>query len=279
MKLVQISDTHISRLGGTTNENLAKIVGLLNEQLRPDAVVHSGDVSILDPDEGGDREAARALLAGIQAPLRVLPGNHDVGEPGDGPWAGIGVTSERLAAFRSVFGEDRWVDALGEWALIGFNSEIIGSGLPEEQEQWDWLESLGGRLDGRPAIVFCHKPIWSPTAAVSSAGLSVAPEAVARLESTFAGIEVQAFASGHLHRFALGERRGAHTVSAPSTAFVHRGHEDLLGPGVSELGVVEYLLEDGAATPAFRRVAWLEDAEPMTIPAFAASAQALGVTI
>ncbi|WP_431279162.1 metallophosphoesterase family protein [Leifsonia poae] len=72
MKIVQLSDTHISHLGGATTENLKQFVDLINK-INPTFVVHSGDVAILDPDNGADREAARELLAGIQAPCVFCP--------------------------------------------------------------------------------------------------------------------------------------------------------------------------------------------------------------
>jgi hypothetical protein len=37
------------------------------------------------------------------------------------------------------------------YAVIGFNSEILATGLPEEQAQWDWLGTLAGQAAGRPA--------------------------------------------------------------------------------------------------------------------------------
>ena len=86
MRIVQISDTHLSHRGGIGNRNFEELAAFINDQLRPDLVVHTGDVSILDPDSDADRAAARELLKLISAPLRVLPGNHDVGEPGDAPW-------------------------------------------------------------------------------------------------------------------------------------------------------------------------------------------------
>jgi hypothetical protein len=104
MRIVQISDTHLSHLGGIPTRNLQRLITFINEELRPDLVVHSGDVLILDPDSAADRHAARDLLDQISAPLRVVPGNHDVGEPGDRPWGGLGVTSTRVTAFAGVFG-------------------------------------------------------------------------------------------------------------------------------------------------------------------------------
>lgn len=142
MRIVQISDTHLSHRGGIGNRNFEELAAFINDQLRPDLVVHTGDVSILDPDSDADRAAARELLKLISAPLRVLPGNHDVGEPGDAPWGGFATTSARVMAFTRVFGPDHWVEVLGGYTVIGLNSEVFATGLPEEQAPWDWLVDI-----------------------------------------------------------------------------------------------------------------------------------------
>lgn len=107
MKIVQISDTHISYLGGATRDSATRMIEFVNS-LHPDFVIHTGDVTILDPDEDRDRVAAAEVLAGLDAPLKVLPGNHDVGEPGEEPFGDRPVTSERVHAFRSTLGSITW---------------------------------------------------------------------------------------------------------------------------------------------------------------------------
>jgi 3',5'-cyclic AMP phosphodiesterase CpdA len=85
---MQLSDTHISHLDGKPSENMSLLVEYVNNELRPDLVIHTGDVVILNPDSLGDRLTAWRLHQKIDAPLLVLPGNHDVGESGDDPWMG-----------------------------------------------------------------------------------------------------------------------------------------------------------------------------------------------
>ncbi|MCI0157632.1 metallophosphoesterase [Leifsonia shinshuensis] len=280
MKIVQLSDTHISHLGGATTENLRAFVDLINS-INPTFVVHSGDVAILDPDQAEDREAARELLAGIQAPLRVLPGNHDVGERPDNAWAGLVVTPERLAAFEATFGPDHWLELVGDWAVIGVNSEIMGSGLPEEEAQWEWLATLPAQIGTRPTLVFSHKPVWNPYPEVTEHNIAIPDDSKARLLAALDGVTLAALGSGHLHHYAVStETHGDAeilTVSAPATGFAHAG---LGGPALAQQGIVEYQLgEAGAVRPFFRNLPTLVEIAPTEIPEFSAALEELGVSL
>jgi 3',5'-cyclic AMP phosphodiesterase CpdA len=259
MRIVQISDTHLSHLGGTGNRNFAELAAFINDELRPDLVIHTGDVSILDPDSDADRKTARELLGLISAPLRVLPGNHDVGEPGDKPWGGFATTSARVMAFTRVFGPDHWVELLGGYTIIGLNSEIFATGLPEEQAQWDWLDTLAGQTGGQPALVFCHKAFWPPVSESAEVALSIPGSVLDRLLRALDHIDIKVYGSGHLHRFEVGRYGDALTVRAPSTAFVTRTHDDLAGPGLRQLGVVEYRCGPGDVDVFFRSVPTLTE--------------------
>lgn len=280
MRIIQISDTHISHLGGSTADNARRVVAYVNA-LQPDFVVHTGDVTILDPDEDRDRSAAKEILAAIAAPAYVLPGNHDVGEPGDEPFGDRPVTSARVAAFRAHFGEDRFVADVGEWAVVGVDSELFDSGLPEEAEQWDWIEELPARLGGRPVLFFTHKPVWALTPALQDTRLSVGPGALPRLEAVLARLNVRAFGSGHLHHYRLTWRDDVPVVSAPSTAFVHRGavSEDVVGHGLVQLGVVEYELDGDVAMPYFRAPQGLVEPEFLDVEEARTALDAMGVTL
>lgn len=79
MKIAHISDLHISAEGKTLGvapmaENLGRVVAHINA-LAPDVVLVSGDIS----HEGTLAEVSRAggILAGLNAPYYVTPGNHD----------------------------------------------------------------------------------------------------------------------------------------------------------------------------------------------------------
>ncbi len=78
MIIAQISDTHIlarsSDQGASRAENLRHCVADINRQ-GVDAVIHTGDsVHQAEPDEYAH---LREILAGLQAPLFLVPGNRD----------------------------------------------------------------------------------------------------------------------------------------------------------------------------------------------------------
>lgn len=268
MRIVQLSDTHLTALGGITSANFEQIVTFVNQQLRPDLVVNTGDTILLSPDREADRSASKALHDRFDAPVRVVPGNHDVGEPGSTPWMGLSVTSERVARFREAFGGDRFVDELGEWAVVGIDSELLGSGLPEEAEQWEWLAEVGRANGGRPVALFLHKPLWWDGPAVADHALAVDEADRDRIVSLLAGCPLKVVGSGHLHRYlATWRTDDLLAVWAPSTAFVVAAKEWRLG-GLNQLGVVEYDLSTSEPQAWFRALPTLVEEEPFSLAEF-----------
>jgi 3',5'-cyclic AMP phosphodiesterase CpdA len=274
MRIVQISDTHISHLGGRASENFSCAADYVNEQLRPDLVIHTGDVVVLNPDNGEDRQTAWRLHQLIKAPVLVLPGNHDVGETGDNPWMGLAVTSERIEGHIRTWGPDRFFE-LGPagsradgWALVGLNSERMSSELPEEAEQWEWLESIAARVRGMSVALFLHKPLWWGGV---EKGITVARADRDRLLGTFRSSRVRLVGNGHVHRYRTGAEGGIFTVSAPSLTFASPADPDH-GLGPSSSGVVEYQVDGEHIEARFCAVPGVEGTEDiLSMPEVAAA--------
>jgi 3',5'-cyclic AMP phosphodiesterase CpdA len=263
MRIIQFSDTHISHLGGVGYANAERLVDYLNEVAAPDLAINTGDVVILDPDAADDRDAAIRIHERIQAPLRVLPGNHDVGECARDPWRGLGVTSERVQAFRSAWGSDRFAlfgDAARDaqdWAFVGISSELCGSGLPEEDEQWTWLEGVAAEAAGRSVMLFLHKPLVIDDGTRDGVTLSAA--ARERILGTFRGGDLRVIANGHVHRYRRAVADDVMTVWAPSLAFATKAEPELkFGPGPA--GIVEYLVRGSRVEARFVTVPGIEGA-------------------
>ncbi len=265
MRIVQISDTHLSHLGGVTTANLRLIAGWVNATLRPDLIVNTGDIVAASPDQPLDRRWAREVHDAFDAPVVYLPGNHDVGEPGTAPWKGLGVTSDRVAAHCEVFGPDHFAVRDGGWLLVGLNSELLGSGLAEEDTQWRWLEEEFSAPGDQRVLIFCHKPLWLPSTTPSTVALNVPGHARERLMA-LAGDRLAAVGSGHLHRYRRWprpERSRILEVWAPSTGFI--GQTDTESPYFGQLGVVEWRLDGGDANAWFRAPVDLEEREATAI--------------
>lgn len=254
MRIVQISDTHISHLGGAPSDNMSLLIDHVNNELRPDLVVHTGDVVIANPDSAQDHKAAWSLVQKLDAPVHVLPGNHDVGESAARPWMELPVTSNRIAAFAKTWGQDRFflpgspATRSADWIFIGLNSERFSSGLPEEQEQWAWLADAAEQARDKSLMLFLHKPLWYPDAWPT---VTIAPADRGRLLSLFAGTRLRAVASGHVHRHRRSLEGDILTVWAPSLTFALPADPER-GLGPSEPAIVEYVI-DGDAIEAHER--------------------------
>jgi 3',5'-cyclic AMP phosphodiesterase CpdA len=264
MRIVQISDTHLFEGGGSTARNAERVVAFVNETLRPDLVVHSGDLVGISPDHDGDRSAAFEAHAALRAPLRAVPGNHDVGEPGEAPWMGLGVSSARVGEHRRVFGEDRFVETFDGWCVLGINSQLLDSGIAEEDEQWDWLEGALSAAAGRSVVLFLHRPLWNPTAGDSANQNGVSDAARQRLLALPGSERLRAVGSGHLHRYRRQLRGDLLEVWAPGVACPGSRFEE---PAYfRQCGIVEWRLEGDAVDAWFRAPADLEEPEFDEIP-------------
>jgi 3',5'-cyclic AMP phosphodiesterase CpdA len=257
-RVAQISDSHAGARGGVPRDNLRRVVDHLNHEVRPDFVVHTGDAVALDPDLESDRVVIRELLSGLDAPYRLVPGNHDIGDVGTPPWNGLGTTPQRIAAYREFWGADHWVETVDGWTLIGFDSQLVGTGLSEEAEQWRWLEEVA-RSGRDPVILFSHRPAFPPEPRFAEAALTEAERG--RLLSLFEGGRLRALGSGHLHHFKTGAHDGIDVVWAPAVGAIP-------WPG-EHAGLVVWDLDGGAIHPRFEHVPGLEDREFSEIPELA----------
>lgn len=139
LRVVQLSDVHLLRNDPTRLERFNQIFKLALDQ-RPDWLVLSGDLTDQGFEDPDDLIWAKKHLDAIGQPVLIIPGNHDIGDkPGQGPNA---INAKRLAAWNHVFGSDHFVKDIGPWRLIGLNSLLIASDLPEEHQQLQWLDQM-----------------------------------------------------------------------------------------------------------------------------------------
>lgn len=223
MKIAQISDTHLSDRHGFFVENFLRTVDAVNDW-QPDLVIHTGDLSINGADRKADLDFSMRAMERIDAPVRVLPGNHDVGEEPGFEQLDQPTTEARLRIYQQMVGDDRWAfDAGAGWRIIGLNAQVLGTGLDREAEQFDWLELelSTAAAAGRPIGIFTHKPLFFPRHITGDTPGTIFMPAGARsrMFSLLTRHRVRFVASGHLHKFLDIRLAGTRWIWAPATAY------------------------------------------------------------
>lgn len=218
-RIVQISDTHLGASLGVPAQWAPTVAWL--EADPPDLVVHSGDIVLADPDDPNDRAFAAGLVAQLPGDVVAIPGNHDVGEYGEGR----PVLERRAAVFRHTYGADRFVRDLAGWRIIGVDAYLLGQAAHD-----DWFgDALA--IDG-PVLVFVHQPVrgdrddeWKMTDTARTA-----------FDAVTAGADVRVVASGHRHR----SYRDGRYVWCPSLTITGEEHDVVGDPA---LGLLEHTID------------------------------------
>ncbi len=237
-RIIVISDPHLSPTHGFFWDNWCRACEVVN-RLAPDAVIVSGDLCINGPDSDAEVAFARRALGRLKPPVHAVPGNHDVGDEPPGQEADQIIDADRLRRWLSAFGADRFAFDADNWRVLGINAQLLGSGLPQEDEQDAWIDAELAAVS-RPVLLALHKPLFlqSPDETEVTA-TSINPEPRARLLRRLRGTPVRAVISGHLHCHRDVVRDGLRHVWAPSTAFLVQEPADAAADNVVDILSVE----------------------------------------
>ncbi len=247
-RLIQIADLHLGAGREHHLDNWRKVRAWI-ASVRPDLAVVNGDMIMSDPDSETDHAFARAEIDRAGIPCRFLPGNHDIGDNvvfGKMPQR---VNAERLARFRRHYGDDRWSFTAAGWTFVGINAQLFGSGgMPEEADQWAWLENSLAHSAG-PVALFAHKPLFldqpaetdTDDPALRQSCLDAASRA--RLLALCHKAGVKLISSGHKHQTRTFSLEGIYYFWGPSTACVN-GAPTALHWGTREVGFIDYRFRD-----------------------------------
>jgi Icc protein len=229
--VAQISDPHL-RLGDPAPEaSLARAVAAVNAlPSPPHAVVLTGDVAdAAHPDEYA---SARAILRDLDAPLHVLPGNHDDAE-----------------AFADAFGATAWATTIGGLRLVGCDTTIPGS--PAGRLDLDWLEERLSEDRATPTIVAMHHaPFDVGMLALDAIGLPPA-QRTALADLLRRSPHVRRVISGHVHRSATADAVGG-CAALPCTSVHAQTRLEIgatefdISPGEPAGFMLHALLDSGA---------------------------------
>ncbi|WP_457646379.1 phosphodiesterase [Profundibacter sp.] len=213
MLIAQISDTHIAGPGLKTNgiapmaENLARCVDAINAlTMQPDLVLLSGDVT----NDATRAEVLRAgeILAGLNSPLYLVPGNHDDRAVLWDVFGG-GAVPARADGFVN------YVVNGADLRIIALDSVAQGhSGGMFCETRAAWLRAALADGGDQPTVIFMHHPpLKCGVPETDQDGFEGADE----LGAIVAGYpNIQRILCGHIHLLTHARWNGTVVTTAPS---------------------------------------------------------------
>jgi Icc protein len=215
MLIAQITDLHIKPAGELaygrveTAAYLERAVGaLLALDPRPDVVIATGD--LVDAGSPAEYDRLRRLLAPLDIPLYVVPGNHDARRALHAAFAGEGYLPD---------GGDFLHYTVEDWPVRLIGLDTLVPGEPSGAlcaERLGWLAARLAEQPERPTLVFMHHPpIATGIAHMDAMGLA---DAAALAELMRRHPQVERVACGHVHRSIQARFVGTIASVAPSTA-------------------------------------------------------------
>jgi 3',5'-cyclic AMP phosphodiesterase CpdA len=228
--MVQLSDTHIVERGRLavemvdTTTFLCDAIDTTNAlDPAPDLVVITGD--LVDDGRPAQYEHLSELVAGIEAPLLLMSGNHD-----------------SVAAIRDVIPPEARlppgaIEADGPYLDVVVDGPVRVVAVdttrgPDptgrlEPSQLDWLDAQLAAAPEVPAVVLLHHPPFA-TGIQHMDRMSLSATSIAGLASVLERHpQVERVSCGHLHRTI--SRRFAGTVAATVPSVAHSVAWDLTG--------------------------------------------------
>jgi len=251
VKIAILSDPHIGSTNPVFVPNWEKVVAHVNARDDIDLVVVLGDLTLFGSEQAEDLLFGRKALEALNAPWLAVPGNHDVGDISRSSLQPS--SSERLALWNRHFGSAHWHDdRLAGWRMIGLNSQIIGTGLAEEQAQWQALdEALATRGTRRP-ILFTHMPLFlTDWEEADRPAWALMTEGRERLRRSIREHGIRAVVTGHMHRTVQFGAPETRMIWCAASSFLSYDHSMPAQPGAALLGLTILNLQDDKVDAEF----------------------------
>jgi alkaline phosphatase D len=244
VRIALVADPHVTLGAGKEQyqQNLMDTIHAVN-QANVDQVLIAGDLV----DGGSDRVNQYAryaqLIAGFNAPVLAVAGNHDVGDKISPAVPNSTLTDKRLDAYLATNSGPLWFSQtiVPGVRVVGATSSLMGSGLAREADQWTFLQNSLTPVGGERVILLMHNPAFISAADEDDSywNLDVAPRA--QLLTLLDGTG-DLVLSGHYHRPLDSTDDDIRFIGAPSVAFG-------LGPVAAPVGWTLITLNaDGSMT-------------------------------
>jgi 3',5'-cyclic AMP phosphodiesterase CpdA len=195
--IIQVTDPQfgfIESNNGFTSETelYEKIVAAIN-RLNPELVVITGDL-VNNKDDRSQIDEFKRITSKINpsVPVRITPGNHDIG---------TNPSQRDLDSYITDYGDYKFSLKIRNSSFIGLNSSLIKAGNSENEIiQYDWLrKELSDSKKSEHIIVFCHYPFFIKSFDEPESYSNQSADARTKYFNLFDEFNVNAVYAGHLH--------------------------------------------------------------------------------
>jgi len=213
--------------------------------LKPDFVVHLGDIVHPVPGSPAYEESAERfhrIYEGLDVPLYLVPGNHDIGEKAfTGQPIGqqeerATVNDDKVAEYERLFQAHYYSFEHRDCLFVVINGMIVNSGLDCEQSQRQWLEALLDENHGRRIFMFSHYPPYLTHADETCHYDATDEPGRSWLLGLFERHAVEAYYAGHVHNFFFNRHGSTNCYVLPSPSFLRHDYHELfrVEPGMKQ---------------------------------------------
>lgn len=220
-RIAQISDLHVQAAGALvygvvdTHARVQAAIAHLNRlSPQPDLVVATGD--LVQNGTLADYQQLRDLLTNLQAPIYLMPGNHD-----------------HAANLRQAFADHAYLSGPGDHLsyvvddypirMIMLDNTSPGKKAGEIDDcRLAWLEAKLVQAPAAPTLIFMHHPPFTTGIPWMDRHRLEGSEALAKL--ILRHRQVERISCGHLHRVMV--CRWAGTIASTQPSLAHQGYFD-----------------------------------------------------
>jgi 3',5'-cyclic AMP phosphodiesterase CpdA len=239
------------------------------KKLQPELILVGGDLTRDGALHDFELAEAKANLDALQIPYRAIPGNMDVGnkvtrkqslQPQRDDIA-ANMTGENLRRFSRYFGDFPWSFVHRNVRFSGCYAAVAGSGLPQEKQFWDFLETLPDLPRAAHHVLVMHYALFLNRPDEDSPEIddperyhdwyfAISEPHRARILEALKKARVEIVLSGHIHcRRPVQEFEGIRFYKAAATSFGQ--WKNKWSDGDTTLGFFEFEVSPRGITERF----------------------------
>jgi hypothetical protein len=212
----------------------------------PAAVLFGGDHMNQAVSDPSFLHITNDFMKRFPEPRYAIPGNHDVGSTIGWEGHDPGDMATQCALFRREW-QDRWVLETAGFRIMGLNSQISGSILPEANQQSEWLQAELAKQSDLLRVVFFHTPPYLVSEdddfSDGSEMMCLRPQARRPLLEILHESPPDLLMTAHAHRFWIFNQPRWDWLGIPSTALGQKDQVRVpshnIPPGDDRVGWIE----------------------------------------